>query len=94
MTSASITSPPPQPTKPLDLMYYNYVDPEQLVDPKGILANPVVVLGSKAWQPPCSKMLGPYYSAFNCQSYGWGGPVWGGLDKTWMKVVTSTTYTS
>lgn len=74
-------------------MDYTYVDPNGFLDPKGLLANPVFVAGGGAWQPAYGNMLGPYYPAFNCQSYGDGGPVWGGLDKTWMDIVASTMYT-
>lgn len=94
-TSTAITTLPPQPTKAMNLAYdsgLNSVDLEQLSDPQGILAMPVAVTGVNAWQPPCSALLGPYYPAFKCFDYVGGFPVWGGLDTTWMEIITSTAY--
>lgn len=88
--TALVTSPPPQPTKPLNLRTYNYVDPERLSDPMGLLAVPVICNGSYALQPACSKLLGPSYPAFQCHSRNNSGADWGMLDETWMSVATST----
>lgn len=88
-----ITTPlvnPPQPTKPLNLADYNYVDPEKFSDPQGLLAMPVVCNGRHALQPACSKLLGPAHPAMKCQSLSVDGPIWGGLDSTWMSITTAT----
>lgn len=90
-------SPPPQPTKAVNLDAggpYNEVDPEQLSDPKGLLAMPVRGGAFGGWQPAYSALLGSVYPAFKCHGRSaMGGPDWGGLDSTWMNIVTSTFYT-
>lgn len=88
--TTTITTIPPQPTEPFFL--HGDADSDLLTDPKGLLAMPVMLVGSHAFQPGCSEMLGPYNPIFKCAMTHGGGPIWGGLDTTWMKVVTSTSY--
>lgn len=88
--TASVTSPPPQPTKALNLRNYNYVDPERFSDPRGLLAVPVMCNGSYALQPACSKLLGPSYPPFQCHSLNNSGADWAMIDETWMSVATAT----
>lgn len=91
--TATMDSFPAQPTMPWNLDYdMNPVDPERFSDPKGLLALPVFLGALYGWQPAFSVFLGPMYPTFKCQSAFHGGPYWGGLDSTWMKKVTSTSY--
>lgn len=90
----TLLNSPPQPTKPLNLAGYNYVDPEQLSDPKGLLAVAISCNGTHAVQPACSLLLGPSHPAFKCQSLGVDFPHGAGLDESWMDIATQTAYVS